>query len=67
MRTAVHPRTIAPHSRRGFKLWFAWGPKDSGGSRAGAAFKTIRSDSLALDLPGEVLTEGGAFGHAFSK
>ena len=27
---------------------------------------TIRSDSLALDLPDEVLTEARAFGHAFS-
>lgn len=44
----------------------AWGPKDSVRARAVSTINTIRSDSLALDLPGEVLTEARAFGHAFS-
>ena len=45
---------------------FAWGPKDSVRARAVSTTNTIRSDSLALDLPDEVLTEARAFGHAFS-
>ena len=45
---------------------FAWGPKDSVKARAVSATNTIRSDSLALDLPDEVLTETRAFGHALS-
>ena len=45
---------------------FAWGPKDSVKARAVSTTTTIRSDSLALDLPNEVLTEARAFGHAFS-
>ena len=45
---------------------FAWGPKDSVRARAVSTTNTIRSDSLALDLPDEVLTEARAFGHAYS-
>src|SRR5207245_2106334 len=45
---------------------FAWGPKDSVKARAVSATNTIRSDSLAVDLPDEVLTEVRAFGHALS-
>jgi hypothetical protein len=45
---------------------FAWGPKDSVRARAVSTTNTIRSDSLALDLPNEVLTEARAFGHAVS-
>ncbi|HEV2750119.1 MAG TPA: hypothetical protein VGV12_06285 [Gemmatimonadales bacterium] len=45
---------------------FAWGPKDSVKAHAVSTTNTIRSDSLALDLPDEVLTEARAFGHAFS-
>jgi hypothetical protein len=45
---------------------FAWGPRDSIHANAVSTLHTIRSDSLALDLPDEVLTEARAFGHAFS-
>jgi len=52
--------------RRKLQRAFAWGPKDSVRSRAVSTTTTIRADSLALDLPDEVLTEARAFGHAFS-
>jgi len=45
---------------------FAWGPRDSTHARAVSTLQTIRADSLALDLPDEVLTEARGFGHAFS-
>jgi hypothetical protein len=45
---------------------FAWGPKDSVRARAVSTRTTIQADSLALDLPDQVLTEARAFGHAFS-
>lgn len=45
---------------------FAWGPKDSVRAHAVSSLNTIRSDSLALDTPNEVLTEARAFHHAFS-
>jgi len=45
---------------------FAWGPKDSVHAHAVSTRNTIRADSLALDLPDEVLTEARAFGHAYS-
>jgi hypothetical protein len=45
---------------------FAWGPHDSTRAKAVSTLHTIRADSLALDLPDEVLTEARAFGHAFS-
>jgi len=43
---------------------FAWG--DSLRPHAISALYTIQSDSLAIDSPGEVLTESRAFGKAFS-
>jgi hypothetical protein len=43
---------------------FAWG--DSTRPHAISALYTIQSDSLAIDSPGEVLTESRAFGRAFS-
>jgi hypothetical protein len=43
---------------------FAWG--DSMRPHAISALYTIQSDSLAIDSPGEVLTESRAFGKAFS-
>ena len=43
---------------------FAWG--DSTRPHAISALYTIQSDSLAIDSPGEILTESRAFGHAFS-
>jgi hypothetical protein len=43
---------------------FAWG--DTTRPHAISALYTIRSDSLAIDSPGEVLTESRAFGDAFS-
>jgi hypothetical protein len=43
---------------------FAWG--DSLRPHAISALYTIQSDSLAIDSPGEVLTESRAFGDAFS-
>jgi hypothetical protein len=52
--------------RRKLQRAFAWGPKDSVRARAVSTTNTIRADSLALDLPDEVLTEARAFGHAFS-
>jgi hypothetical protein len=45
---------------------FAWGPKDSVRAHAVSPLTTIQADSLALDLPDQVLTEARAFGHAFS-
>jgi len=43
---------------------FAWG--DTTRPHAVSALYTIQSDSLAIDSPGEVLTESRAFGKAFS-
>lgn len=43
---------------------FAWG--DTTRPHAISALYTIQSDSLAIDSPGEVLTESRAFGKAFS-
>lgn len=45
---------------------FAWGPKDSVRAHAVSTLNTIRADSLALDLPEEVLTEARGFRHALS-
>ena len=59
--------TIHLHvDRKKLQRAFAWGPKDSVHARAVSTRNTIVSDSLALDLPGEVLTEARAFGHAHS-
>jgi hypothetical protein len=59
--------TIHLHlDRKKLQRAFAWGPKDSVHARAISTLHTIRSDSLALDLPDEVLTEARAFGHAYS-
>jgi len=43
---------------------FAWG--DSSRPHAVSTLQTIQSDSLALDVPGEVLTEARAYRRAFS-
>ena len=43
---------------------FAWG--DSTRPNAVSTLNTIQADSLAIDSPGEVLTETRAFGHALS-
>ncbi len=43
---------------------FAWG--DSLRPHAISTLYTIQSDSLAIDSPGEILTESRAFGNAFS-
>ena len=43
---------------------FAWG--DSMRPHAISTLYTIQSDSLAIDSPGEILTESRAFGNAFS-
>jgi hypothetical protein len=43
---------------------FAWG--DSLRPHAVSTLYTIQSDSLAIDSPGEILTESRAFGDAFS-
>jgi len=43
---------------------FAWG--DTARPHAVSALYTIQSDSLAIDSPGEVLTESRAFGKAFA-
>jgi len=43
---------------------FAWG--DTARPHAISALYTIQSDSLAIDSPGEVLTESRAFGKAFA-
>src|SRR5438128_1846059 len=59
--------TIHLHiDRKKLQLAFAWGPKDSVHARAVSSSTTIRADSLALDVPDQVLTEVRAFGHAFS-
>ncbi len=52
--------------RKKLQQAFAWGPKDSVRARAVSSVTTIRADSLALDVPEQVLTEVRAFGHAFS-
>lgn len=52
--------------RRKLQQAFAWGARDSTRAKAVSTLQTIRADSLALDLPDEVLTEARAFGHAFS-
>jgi len=59
--------TIHLHvDRKKLQQAFAWGPKDSVRARAISPLNTIQADSLALDLPDEVLTEARAFGHAYS-
>ena len=59
--------TIHLHvERKKLQQAFAWGPKDSVHAHAVSTRNAIRADSLALDLPGEVLTEARAFGHAYS-
>src|SRR2546425_10156627 len=60
--------TLFPYTTlfRSLQQAFAWGPKDSVHARAVSTRNTIVSDSLALDLPDEVLTESRAFGHAHS-
>ena len=45
---------------------YAWGKGDSLRPHAISTLYTIQSDSLAIDSPGEVLTESRAFGDAFS-
>ena len=52
--------------RKKLQRAFAWGPRDSVRARAVSTLNTIQADSLALDLPDEVLTEARAFGHAYS-
>src|SRR5438270_8392946 len=59
--------TIHLHlDRKKLQQAFAWGPKDSVRARALSTLNAIKADSLALDLPDEVLTEARAFGHAYS-
>src|SRR5947208_7614603 len=59
--------TIHLHvDRKKLQQAFAWGPKDSVRARAVSSNTTIRADSLALDVPDQVLTEVRAFGHALS-
>src|SRR6266446_2940342 len=59
--------TIHLHvDRKKLQQAFAWGAKDSVRARAVSTLNTIQADSLALDLPDEVLTEARAFGHAYS-
>src|SRR3989454_1066373 len=59
--------TIHLHvDRKKLQQAFAWGPRDSVRARAVSTLNTIQADSLALDLPDEVLTEARAFGHAYS-
>jgi hypothetical protein len=50
--------------RRKLQQAFAWGTKVR--PRAVSALQDIRADSLALDVPDQVLTEGRGFGRAFS-
>lgn len=50
--------------RRKLQQAFAWG--DSSRPHAISSRYTIQADSLALDVPDEVLTEARAFGRAFS-
>jgi len=52
--------------RKKLQQAFAWGPKDSTHAHAVSTLHTIRADSLAVDLPDEVLTEVRAYRHAFS-
>ena len=59
--------TIHLHiDRKKLQQAFAWGPRDSTHDRAVSTLPPIRADSLALDLPDEVLTEARGFGHALS-
>jgi len=59
--------TIHLHvDRKKLQQAFAWGPKDSVHARAVSSNTTMRGDSLALDVPDQVLTEVRAFGHALS-
>ena len=59
--------TIHLHiDRKKLQQAFAWGPKDSVHARAVSSNTTIRADSLALDVPDQVLTEVRAFGRALS-
>jgi hypothetical protein len=59
--------TIHLHiDRKKLQQAFAWGPKDSVHAHAVSTLNTIQADSLALDVPDEVLTEARAFGHAYS-
>lgn len=59
--------TIHLHlDRKKLQQAFAWGPKDSVRARAVSSTTTIRADSLALDVPDQVLTEVRAFGRALS-
>src|SRR5438552_3462574 len=59
--------TIHLHvDRKKLQQAFAWGPKDSVRARAVSSNTTIRADSLALDVPDQVLTEVRAFGRALS-
>jgi hypothetical protein len=59
--------TIHLHvDRKKLQQAFAWGPKDSVRAHAVSTLSTIQADSLALDVPDEVLTEARAFGHAYS-
>lgn len=50
--------------RRKLQQALAWGKKVR--PHAVSALQDIRADSLALDVPDQVLTEGRGFGHAFS-
>jgi hypothetical protein len=50
--------------RRKLQHAFAWGTKSR--PHAVSALQDIRADSLALDVPDQVLTEGRGFGRAFS-
>jgi hypothetical protein len=59
--------TIHLHlDRKKLQQAFAWGPKDSVRAHATSSLNTIQADSLALDVPDEVLTEARSFGHAYS-
>jgi hypothetical protein len=51
-------------ANRQLQQTFAWG--DSLRPHAISALYTIQSDSLAIDSPGEILSESRAFGNAFS-
>ncbi len=50
--------------RRKLQQALAWGRKIR--PRAVSVLQDIRADSLALDVPDQVLTEGRGYGHAFS-
>jgi len=45
---------------------FAWGARDSAGARAVSSTTTMTGDSLALDMPEQVLTEARSFRNAHS-